>query len=97
LLLIPARLPLRNPVTPTRIGEGPVSTPSEDPDGYPERQVWGHGLPSPSTEPGQVNLFFAKGINDRGSIIVDGKHQSGPKLDQYDVFLLTPVEKIANR
>jgi hypothetical protein len=46
---------------------------------------------------GQVNLFFAKGINDRGSIIVDGKYQSGPKLDQYDVFLLTPVEKIANR
>jgi uncharacterized membrane protein len=46
---------------------------------------------------GQVNLFSGKGINNRGSIVVDGQYQSGPKRGQYDVFLATPVEEVASR
>jgi probable HAF family extracellular repeat protein len=48
---------------------------------------------------GQVDLFGGgiTGINNRGTIAADGQYQSGSKLGQVDVFLLTPVEKIANR
>jgi hypothetical protein len=40
---------------------------------------------------GQLNLFFAKSINNRGNIVVNGTYQSGPKHNEYDIFLLTPV------
>jgi uncharacterized membrane protein len=39
---------------------------------------------------GQVDLFSASSINNRGDIVANGQYHSGPKLDQFDGFLLTP-------
>ena len=48
---------------------------------------------------GRINLngVGINGINNRGTIVAVGQYQSGPKVGQVDVFVLTPVEEVANR